>query len=137
MTRLEQIESTGEPIAGPERWSLEVATGPFSLARYLEQLFFGIPGYYRVIVFIVTPRPFSQSNAQVTPDLADSWRSTGFNSLPRDVGRLGYTDDVAATVLIYEFARPTENDQPSFTNPSSLLSRVHLERSGIWSELQS
>ena len=137
VTQLEQIESTGASVEGPERWSLEVVTGRFSLAEYLDRLVFGVPGYYRVIVFVVTSRPFSQSNAQITVDLVRSWRTRGFNLLPGEVAGLDYTDDVATTVLVYEFARPTENDPPRFTNPGSLSSRVHLERSGIWRGFQS
>ena len=137
VTRLEQIESTGESKNGPERWSLDPAPVPFSITNYLESLFFGTPGYYRVIVFIITPYPFSQSDERVTPDLTHSWLADGFNRLPREVAHLNYTDSFATTVLIYEFARATENDQPSFTYPGDLLSRVHLKRSGIWSALQS
>ena len=136
VTRLEQIESDGTPKAEPERWSIEVAPGSFSLAKYFRQLIVGTPGYYRVIVFVVTRYSFSQSNAQVTRKEATSWLNEGLNSLPTELALLYYTDDYDTTALIYEFARPTENDQANLTDPSTLLGRVHIERSGIWSALQ-
>lgn len=136
VTRLEQIESDGTPKMEPERWSIEAATGSFTLAEYLRRLFLGTPGYYRVIVFVVTPHPFSQSAARLTPEQANSWLVGGFNRLPDEVASLSYTDAFASTALIYEFARPTANDEPSLTYPGALTGRVHLERSGIWRELQ-
>ena len=136
VTRLEQIEPDGTPKEEPERWSLDVAPlRPFSLAEYIRRLFFGVPGYYRVIVFVVTPHPFSQSGPRVTPEQLDFWLTTGFNRLPDEVASLAYTDDFAATALIYEFARPTENDEMRVNYPGALPGRVHLERSGIWREL--
>ena len=137
VTRLEQIESDGTPKEGPDRWSLDVAAPrPFALEEYFRHVLFGTPGHYRVIVFIVTPNPFSQSDAQVTPDQFASWLAHGFNRLPDEVASLGYTADFATTALIYQFDRPTENDVVSLNFNDALPGRIHLERSGIWRELQ-
>ena len=137
VTRLEQIELTGIPKEDPVRWSLDITPlWPFSLGEYIRRLFLGTPGYYRLIVFVVTPRPFSQDGVQVTGEQAMYWLAEGLNRLPVEVAKAPYTDAFATTVLIYEFARPTENDEVKLTNPSSLTGRVHLERSGIWSALQ-
>ena len=137
VTRLESIESDGASKNGPDRWSLEVAPlRPFSLAEYLRRLLLGAPGYYRLFAFVVTPYRFSQSEAQVTVEQAERWMTAGLNDLPVDVANLRYTDDFETTALIYEFARPTENDEASLTRPGDLLGREHLERSGILSALQ-
>jgi len=56
VTRLEQTKPDGTPKTGPDRWAKEVLPlRDFSLRAYLEALFKGNEGYFRVIVFIVTP----------------------------------------------------------------------------------
>src|SRR5262245_11928754 len=89
--RLEQIDSDGTPKRGIDRWA--VAPGPlheFSLSSYLNALLRSGPGLFRVIVFVVTPHPFSQSDAIVSREDAMAWLQDGFNRLPEPVGQLVY-----------------------------------------------
>ena len=134
-TRLEQVKSDGTPKAEPNRWSPKVATERFNLVEYLKALFLGKPGYYRVIVFVVSPHAFPQSEKQVTPEQASYWLNSGLNFLPSEMKSLDYTDSYRTTALIYEFAKPTKNDEPSLVSPGTLTGRTHLERSGIWKAL--
>ena len=62
-SRIEQITPDGAPAA--DRWSLEVAPiGEHTLQGYFKALFYARPGRYRVIVFVVTNHPFSQTEAK-------------------------------------------------------------------------
>ena len=136
VTRLERIERDGTPIEHSAYPLPYISSGDFSVAEYLRRLFLASPGFYRVIVFIVTRYPFSQSGEQVTLDIAESWLLDGFNRLPTEVAASHYTHEYATSALVYEFARPTDNDVPTLTRPGAVSARMHLERSGVWAALQ-
>ncbi|MGB2863641.1 MAG: hypothetical protein WBC05_09985, partial [Sedimentisphaerales bacterium] len=74
VARLEQINPDGTPKSGSDRWAVEVRPlHRFSLSGYLRALFKSDPGYFRIIVFIVTPHPFDKSDEQVSIDDAIEW----------------------------------------------------------------
>ena len=134
VTRIEQIGEDGTPKNDPDRWSLKPPRlQRFSLASYLEALFRARPGHYRVIVFIVTPHPFSQAKVAVTPEQASEWLGEGLNQLPEPIGALDFSrPGFACTALVYEFDRPTESDEPKVRVPGALTGRAHLQKSGLW-----
>ena len=130
-SRIEQINQDGTAKGPADRWSLEVPQmRKFSFSAYLTALFRARPGYYRVIVFVVTSKPFSQSNAKVTSKEAELWISSGLNALPEDIARGEYTSAHRCTALIYEFKR-LETQPAKFVDPSELTGQIHLEKSGL------
>jgi len=138
VTRLEQINSDGTPKDPPERWSMDV--GPlrhFSLLEYLRTLFSANPGYYRLIVFIITPHPFSQSEVKLSPDETEVWLQDGLNVLPNSIGKRVYTNEHNTTALIYEFKRLDEVDaEPNLIVPGRLTAQDHLKKSELWGSLE-
>jgi hypothetical protein len=137
VTRLEQTERDGRPKEGDERWAITV--GPlreFSLSSYLEALFTANPGYYRVLAFIVTATPFSQSDSTISRDEAMRWLTSGFNMLPADVAAQPLTPAHRTTVLVYEFEQQqASTDRAQLAVPGRLTARAHLERTSLWKEL--
>lgn len=136
--RLEQISADGTPKRGIDRWAM--APGPlheFSLSSYLSALLSSRPGLFRVIVFIVTPHPFSQSGASVSREDAMAWLTDGFNRLPDPVGRLEYTEAHHCTALVYEFEKKTGQANASMVSPGRLMATTHLERAAIMSSLRN
>ncbi|MEI6638222.1 MAG: hypothetical protein FDX02_04535 [Chlorobium sp.] len=135
-TRIEQMNKNGTPKPEENRWSLKTAPiNPFSdFSAYMSALFKGNPGYYRVIVFVITPNGFSQGATEPGKAEVEGWFTGGFNILPADVGRKSYTDDYRCTALIYEFKKTPQSSKPVI--PGSLTGRTHLMRSGIWNNLQ-
>ncbi len=136
VTRLEQIAADGSPRPPPGRWSANpprLADG-FSLRSYLRSLFTADPGYYRVIAFIVTDVPFTQSEKSITTIEAEEWLRSGLNFLPEWIGTQIYTPQVVCTALIYEFERQPNRD-PNVLLPSRLDARTHLVRSGLWNAI--
>jgi hypothetical protein len=130
VTQLEQINDNGTPKTLPERWSVQAPRlTTFSFSEYLSALFSAPHGYYRVIVFIITPVPFYQVDAQVTGAIAEGWLAHGLNGLPSSIAALPYTSDVACTALVYEFQR--EQGQPNILVPGRLDGLTHLRKSGI------
>jgi hypothetical protein len=137
VTKMEQIEYDGTPKQGLQRWSLEPwPLARFSLSNYLAALFRATSGYYRVIVFIVTHYPFTQSRVQITQEETAKWLSGGLNRLPSPIGDIYFSNDYACTALIYEFERATDAKEPSIRRPGLIPGRTHLVKAGIWGALQ-
>lgn len=134
-TRIEQINDDGTPKMPPARFALEPEqVSVFRPMDYLKALLNGVPGYYRVIVFILTDTPFQASGAPTTEAQATAWVSSGVNVLPRTIGDLPFTRDVNCTALVYEFMRKpgADSDATEFAMPGHLDAMTHLVKSGIW-----
>lgn len=131
VTRLEQIRADGTPLDPPDRWS--AVAGPlreFSLRAFLRALFTSNPGHFRILVFVATPHPFSQSDQEVSREEAIDWLNAGVNRLPDALGRRPYTRAYRMTALVYEFEQP-ESDDALLVAPGRLTARTHLARSGV------
>jgi len=137
VARLEQINTDGKPKSGSDRWAVEV--GPvheFSLSAYLRALFTGEPGYFRLIVFIVTSQPFSQSDKTISRSEVIGWLSGGFNKIPAEVGMRLYSKEHNCTALIYEFEKKREEETAQTLIPGRLSAKTHLENSEIWNGIR-
>jgi hypothetical protein len=135
-TRLEQISKDGTPKQPPERWACEVQPlRKFSLAAFLKALFFATPGYYRVIVFVVSSQPFVGADVGVTRDEAVSWLSDGLNRLPKSIGVREFSGDHYCETLIYEFEQLDIGKEAVKVIPGYIDWYTHLEKAGLWREL--
>jgi tetratricopeptide (TPR) repeat protein len=135
-SRIEQMNKDGTAKGLPDRWSLEVSPmREFSLSAYMSALFTARSGFYRVIVFVVSSQPFSQSTAKPTSEEAQIWESSGLNALPEAIASRDYTSAHRCTALIYEFKR-TEGQHAEFVDPSEVTGQIHLEKSGLLAALK-
>ena len=134
VTRIEQINSDGSPKE-VGRWSanLEPLT-QFSLQEYLKHLLFAKTGLYRVVVFIVSSNPFSQTNEEVIKAEAMAWLAAGLNRLPPSIAIQEYGANSATFALVYEF-EVKQSEKPKLIVPSNLTGLVHLRNSGILGNL--
>ena len=128
VTRLERISSDGSSFADPQRWP----GAGYSLSGFLKGLFFVEPGRYRIIVFILRNRPFSQSSQIVTKDEARAWLSGGADTLSPEAGQSSF-GGWHCTVLIYEFA---SDGRAVRVVESSLTGKQHLTKAGLLSLLE-
>lgn len=134
-TRLERINGDGTPKAGSERWLIEMTpVSVFSPYEYLRALFTARPGYYRIIVFVVST-PFSQSPETISREAAEMWLVEGANKLPRAIAAREFTEDHLCTALIYEFVKPSDVDLPRQLTPSRHQGREHLQKAHLWQAL--
>jgi hypothetical protein len=131
-TRLEQISEDGVSKAPPARWS---AAAPrveyFSISDYLRALLTANPGYYRVVVFVVSDVPFTESGKPASMADAQGWLTGGANVLPASIAKSPFGPNTVCTTLIYEFTRPAGKD-PVLLQPSTLDAHTHLLKSGLW-----
>ena len=129
VTRLERINDDGSPSAENERWA--AAAQPLestrSLLDLLHGLFFVDPGHYRVIVFVLQDRPFSQSAETITAQQAHAWLTSGANVLSPEIAALPFAGG-HVTVLVYEFASDGSKVQ---VVTSQLTGKQHLEKAGL------
>jgi hypothetical protein len=102
-----------------------------TLFEFIKALSNAQPGYYRVIVFIVTNQPWSRTGKEVTGEEAEQWLAQGFNWLPPSIGELTYGPDYRTTVLVYEFKKVSQDAAATFLKPSSTSAEDHLKKAGI------
>lgn len=138
VTQLEHINTDGTSRVA-DRWKSvdEVGTlGEFSLGNYLKALFTANPGYYRVIIFVVTSQPFTQSNTSLSSEKAQAWLSEGLDRLPQPIANIKFTEKYKATALIYEFRKFESEKNAIISDPSKLSGRLHLEKAKLWDNLE-
>jgi tetratricopeptide (TPR) repeat protein len=129
-SQIEQINEDGSPKGSVDRWSLEIAPiRHFSLGSYLNALFRARAGYYRVIVFVVTSKAFSQRDVKVTSEESRLWTSSGLNKLPEEIGNQEYSPAYICTALIYEFKQTGKH--ADLMEPSGITGETHLQKAGL------
>jgi hypothetical protein len=137
VTRLEQTSEDGRPFEGAARWATEVRRRAerFSVESYLRQLMLsGRTGYFRVLVFIVTPVAFSQAPEPPTRERAIEFVTMGANRLPAEVASLEYSSDYTCTALVYEFEQV--NASAAIRLPGRLTARMHLASASLLRSLE-
>ena len=135
-TQLEQIRPDGTPRPGKERFRTDMPSlGEMTFVEFLKALAKAPPGYYRVIVFIVTDTPFSRSDRTATEQEAQQWLRAGLNQLPKAIGALAYAEDYRTTALVYEFQKSSKDSEATLVPRSPESGKIHLERAGIWDAL--
>ena len=136
VTRLEQINTDASSKTPPDRWSANLLPlRRFSLVDYLNALFMGKKGTFRVFVFVATPYPFSLTSEPPSKPEAQEWLNSGYNILPPQLAARPFTYEYNVTALIYEFEL-AENGESKFIENSNHSSQTHLEQSKIIYQLR-
>lgn len=138
VTRLEQINSDGTSKEGVERWSTIIAPSFISsFKEYVKNLLEARVGYYRIIVFIVSPYPVEQSDKTMTSKEADTLLTEGakVERIPGPMGRIKYTRNYNCVALVYEFERSENIKETIFRRHSRLTAKTHLINANIWNVL--
>ncbi|WP_149304896.1 carboxypeptidase-like regulatory domain-containing protein [Pareuzebyella sediminis] len=134
-TQLEQIDKNGIAKKDPNRWNITPVDDNFSFDSFISALFFSNPGYFRLIVFIVTDKPFSANGKRVSRKTALAWIQEGVNSFPDRLRRVPFTKRHHVTALIYEYELPENALGASLLQPSRHSGLEHLKKSNLWSAL--
>jgi hypothetical protein len=137
VSRLEQFNEDGTPKEHENRWAAKVDRPKISdFVSYIKALLKPNKGYYRVIVFIVTSRLFTESEAETDFDTATGWLRSGMKVLPPEIGERIYTENHYCTALVYEFEKPTPDHEANYNVPSRIPGKEHLEKSGLLKALK-
>lgn len=134
-TKLEQINKDASPKKVPDRWSAKVDMQNFTFSEYISSLFTSKPGYFRVIVFVITDNTFRQKKSTVERTEAEAWVSDGAQSLPPEMLKRSFTANHTVTALIYEYEVPENSKKAQLIAPSKHTAREHLVKSKLYVEL--
>ena len=131
VTRIERYkESEGTPYEGIDRWNESLIPSTFSFSDYFSALFWGRKGYYRVIAFIVTDKPFTTSPESPQETEAKEWLDTGGNMLPESIGNQS-SRGFRCTALVYEFELKEQLTEPKFLKTGKVSAKKHIQKTGI------
>ena len=137
ITKMERINRDASPVPPPKRWDTEVnVSDGFSLTRILRAIFVTESGKFRIIAFVVTPVPFSQSGPPPSEKEAQSWFRVGVSKLPPEIGDMTFTNDYDIFAMIYEFEKREEDPSGKFIQISQNTGEDHLIQSRILSHLE-
>lgn len=136
VARLEQFDGeTALALDPPDRWS--VNPPPLrDFGDFLEALFLGNTGHYRMVAFLVTDQPFYESDQRIGVQDAPGWIKGGLNVLPGGVGKKEWATDYQCTALIYEFECTSARRKGDLVF-STFTAQTHLEKSNILPVLRS
>jgi hypothetical protein len=124
VTRLEAIDENGNKLASfRDRSQVDFIT-------YIRNLFWVPPGYYRMVVFIVTDRLFEARGSPLDRKQADELLVGGFIDLPPSLGGRPYTTAYRTTALIYEFRKERQREVAQVVLPGRFAAHQHLGRIG-------
>lgn len=136
VTRLEKINEDGSPKRGLERWETNRdAPYYFSLERYLRTLFTANKGFYRIVVFTVSPNILIEGKDKISEKEALDWLRTGGVSLPAELAKIPFSEKYNCAALIYEFEQIGPKTEVKFLSPGRLPTHLHLEATGFYQAL--
>lgn len=136
ITRMERIRADGTPEPDELRFLDPDAQAPFSIGRFMSELFFAPEGYYRVIVFVVTTDNFVPTGPGMTEEQADTLLSEGLTRLPRYFADIPFSEDHYIDALVYEFYKGPRDLDVNTVAPVRLAASVHLSRIGFESAFE-
>lgn len=134
-TQLEQIDKYASPKKPPNRWVADSRENKNTFPEVLLAALFPNPGYFRVIVFVVTDQGFKPSPQVVDKSTAMSWVDSGYGFLPVSMAKRPFTKNHTVTALIYEYELLENNEFAKLKKPSKHSPMVHLRKSKLWDAL--
>src|SRR3546814_4491133 len=90
-------------IRRPPRSTRTDTLFPYTPLFRSSALFSAPEGHYRVIVFVVSDKPFATSRGAASREQAAAWLQGGLNLLPAAIANLPVSANHACTALIYQF----------------------------------
>jgi hypothetical protein len=128
--RMEQIDADWRPVPPPHRWG---ETPPplrdFSVADYLTRLFLAPAGRYRLLVFVVTDRPFTFAARKATSEEGKTWLFGGATGLPPEMAATPAATGTKCFALVYEFKK--DDKEAVFVSNETVGALVQLQRTGV------
>lgn len=132
VTQLEQIDNQGRPKPETVRWRNAItSTGRWQ--DWLRNLVIANNGRFRVLVFTVTPQPFSKATTtrQISQPAAEALLSKGLNVLPPELADQRCPPNCRVTVLVYEYTKAEGAAKSVFVKESSLPAETQLRNTHI------
>jgi hypothetical protein len=87
-------------------------------------------GYYRVLVFLVTPADLQASGQRISADQARQWFIGGYLALPMAIRNIPFSPEQRITMLVYQYRKEAGSDA-AFLQPGPINGKQHFERTKI------
>lgn len=134
-TQLEQIDEDRVPKKDPNRWNTSTINNKYVGWEYIEATLLPNPGFFRVIVFIVTDAPFVPEPFKVDQETAQSWLYKGSSGFPEQLGEVGFNRYFKVYALVYEYEQKKAESDAVLLKPSKYNAQAHLSKSHVWNAL--
>lgn len=137
VTKLEQIDDSGHPKSGPDRWSSDFPNWDHSWLQYFRELVLPVKGHYRAFLFVVSSVALIQDTSPGdTKRLAELY-DLGSAGAPDFLYTDRYDAHAAFAAYVYEFESSSSDQDAAFlTSAKSHLNATdHLDRSGLFEHL--
>lgn len=134
-TQLEQIDLDGVPKKDPNRWNTSLMSNKYVGWEYIAATLLPNPGFFRVIVFIVTDVPFVPKPIKVDQETAQSWLYEGSSGFPEQLKEVGFNNSFKVFALVYEYEQKNAKSDAFLINPSKYNAQAHLSKSHVWDDL--
>lgn len=137
ISRLERINKDGSPKPGTERWDLEIKPlEDFSIKNYIKALFTSKPGYFRIIMFVITDLNFISDDNTITAEQATAMLEQGSSGVEDKIANIPYSSKYKTTALIYEFKK-IQGSEAIHLVPGRIGGKTHLVKANdLWSNLK-
>lgn len=135
VTQCEQTDSDAFSLQDPERWAAEVYVEDGNFFDWIKASLFPNPGYFRIIVFIVTDRAFTTSKKRVHRKTAMDWLDAGADGFPSQLKDVPFTEEHRAIALVYDYKLDENQENAKLMKPSKFTAKNHLTKARIWGEL--
>ncbi len=133
--QMEQTDENAIPLAGADRWDEKIALdNNFDFFSLFESLFYPAKGHFRILLFVVSDTPFTQSGPEPEPREIEDMLGAGLNVLPNAIRAQSFTGNHYVSALIYEFER-LDSGTVNMMTPGK-PAKVHLEASQILEALE-
>lgn len=127
VTRIEQVDRSGRPLAGNARWATQiVVVKSFSISAVIRALMTAEPGFFRVVVLVVTDKPFDDNGARARLETLEIWSRKGVDALVPAVRDMPFGENHKISALVYEFEKDSENEDPLVRIPGNNEVPSHL-----------
>lgn len=127
VTRIEQTDRSGRPLDGNARWASQIiVVKSFSISAVLRALMTAEPGFFRILVLVITDKPFDDSGAQARLETLEAWSRKGVDVLVPDVREMPFDENYKVSALVYEFEKASENEDPIVRVPGNNEAPTHL-----------
>jgi hypothetical protein len=137
ITPIEQIDESGRPREGRDRWSLGPPDWGHTFIQYLRALVTPPPGHYRSFLIAVTPLPFNASATSIDRNALVGLYDAGTGDLSRFLRTNRFDERFALGVYVYEFESTSVSSPAALigTQGRRLSAQEHLRASGLLSLL--
>lgn len=133
MLDLEQIDANGARKPGAAGFAAPTQEPGFSLAGYLQRLFYAPPGYYRQIVFVISDEGIAATTPAPTPGELRAIAKDGSAALPPAYAGAPFTWKYKVVALVYEFQKgPKDGDARQIPPSGRLRAPQHLKQAQLY-----